>query len=422
MARLLFLSHNLPYPPHAGVTSRTFNVLQQLAESFEIDLLSFHRRAYHPGRESVESAQAVLAGSTRRSITFPLESSYSRWEYCRRHLTSLLTGTAYTVNAYRSREFHGTLRRLLEGEQYDLIHVDSIVLSEYATAATGSVRVCTHHNVESQLLRRMASRLGRGPKSAYVRLQANRMETLEQMLCPTFAANIVVSESDGEYLGRMSPGARFEVIGNGVDCGYFYPRAGFEQNDDVVFVGGMTWSPNWDGLRYFVTDIWPQVLRKRPTTRFTTVGDCSASQQEFLESVPNVRVAGHVDDVRPYVWRAGCVVIPLRVGGGTRIKILDSWALGKAVISTPIGCEGLRAIDGANIIVRSDPQEFAAAVCEVLDNAQWRGQLGSEGRRTAVAHYDWKVLGARIRSLYHSLMRQQKQPVEQPEPHVRSHA
>jgi len=400
--RILFLSHNLPYPPHAGVTHRTYNALRELASEFLVDVLAFHRKAYHPGADSVAAAVDALSHHGRvRAV--PLACSYSRIELVKGHISSILNGRVYTLSQYASADYRSALDRLLRSEPYDVVHIDSIVLAGYAKALDRYPIVCVHHNAESDLLWR-ASRLERNPlKSGYLSLQARRMAALEQECCPAFAANVVVSALDREKLAALAPEARFEVIENGVDCHFFRPGKSEDDTRRVVFVGGLSWPPNWDGVLFFLREIWPLLRARVPALSLDLVGSCTDRQRRLLKKHPGVNVLGRVDDIRPYVRRAGCAVVPLRVGGGTRIKILDAWAMGKAVVSTALGCEGLRYADEGNILVRDTARDFADAVTRVLENRRLRQDLGDTARRTAMEHYSWSSLGRRMRELYHEV-------------------
>ncbi|HSM60537.1 MAG TPA: glycosyltransferase family 4 protein, partial [Longimicrobiales bacterium] len=251
--------------------------------------------------------------------------------------------------------------------------------------------VCGHHNVESALLARRAEAEPSRVRRAYLRLQSRLQETEERTAAPSVALNLVCSEEDRAELSRIAPGARIAVVSNGVDTGQFQPATG--GSEGIVFVGGVSWLPNADGMRWFMEKVLPLVRRELPDVPVTWVGRASDENAAQYRERHGVTLTGYVEDIRPYVARAACFVAPIRVGGGTRLKVLDAWAMGKAVVSTSVGCEGLDARDGENILVRNDPGDFAAAVVRVLRDAGMRRALGSAARETAVALYDWGVIG-----------------------------
>jgi glycosyltransferase involved in cell wall biosynthesis len=183
-----------------------------------------------------------------------------------------------------------------------------------------------------------------------------------------------------------------------------------------VFVGGTTWFPNKDGLDFFRTDILPHLRAGEPAVEVSWVGRCSEEEKRTVWEQDQIEMTGYVPDIRPWVHAAACFIVPLRVGGGTRLKVLDAWAMGKAVVSTSVGCEGLLATDGHNILIRDDPAEFASAVQAVLRDSELRHRLGREARRTVEQHYGWESIGLKLANEYldilagHDAMDDRQQP------------
>jgi polysaccharide biosynthesis protein PslH len=169
-------------------------------------------------------------------------------------------------------------------------------------------------------------------------------------------------------------------------------------------VGGYGWYPNRDALEFFAADILPDVRAAEPEVRVQWVGRAPKATQTWYRQRYGIELTGYVDDIRPYVHSASCYVAPLRVGGGTRLKILDAWAMGKAVVSTSIGCEGLSARDGDNILIRDDPRAFADAVRLVLADEDLRIRLGESARRTTEERYDWDIIGRDMLAEYHRVI------------------
>ncbi|MEP6474534.1 MAG: glycosyltransferase family 4 protein, partial [Gemmatimonadota bacterium] len=208
--------------------------------------------------------------------------------------------------------------------------------------------------------------------------------------CGRVALNITVSDADADQLRAIAPQGRYLTVPNGVDVGAFRPAAG--SGKGVVYVGGTTWFPNRDALDYWSAEIHPLFRQLVGDVPVKWVGRATEQEQRQFAADPGIELTGYVQDVRPYVHEAGCFIVPLRIGGGTRLKILDAWAMGKAVVSTSIGCEGLRAVDGQNILIRDSPKEFAEAVALVLRDAALRQRLGAAARQTVEETYSWEVL------------------------------
>src|SRR5256885_4753444 len=278
--------------------------------------------------------------------------------------------------------------------------MDSLDLSGYLPALEGLPIVCVHHNIEATLLRRRAGLERRRWRAAYIRHQSRLVEREAQRWLGRVALNVAVSSADRDDLLRLAPGARCAVVPNGVDVGRFQPAGA--PGTGIVGVGGTNWFPNHDALSYLATELLPRLrTRQHPVVRW--VGRASPDDQRRYRDAYDIDLTGYVDDVRPFVEQAACFVVPLRVGGGTRLKILDAWAMGKAIVSTAVGCEGLAAEDGRNILIRDDPEAFAQAVRAVLQHGALRRRLGIEGRRTVERHYSWDGIGESMLPLYRSL-------------------
>ncbi len=402
--RLLVLAQSLPYPPHSGVANRTFNVLRQLRIRYDVDLVAFYRTNHQPDRAAREAAwrslQAVAA-SVAEPTPIPNEHSAIRklWD----HLRSLVSGRAYTHYEYDSSTFERRLQATLRARRPDIVHLDSLDLHRWLPDLPSSPIACTHHNVESDLLRRYA--LGLKPAlQRYVRTQADRVEAVERELCPRLALNVMVSEIDARRLRVLAPGAPTEIVPNGTDTDYFQPTHAGTTSGRVVFVGPTYSHPNRDAVEFLLQQIWPHVRAADLHASLRLIGRNAAADHTRYAAAPGVSPLGYVPDIRPEVAEAGCCVVPIRIGGGTRLKILDAWAMGKAVVSTSIGCEGLDAVDGENILVRDAPDAFAGAVLEVLHDATLRNRLERNARRTAIESYSWNVVGRRLHAAYDQLL------------------
>lgn len=389
--RLLYLSHTLPYPPHQGVEIRALNTLRLLASRFDVTALCFHRFSDAPLLADALTALRPLADVR----AFRIPQSIHRGRFAWDHLRSVLRRRVYTEYMYASAEFRDALTETLERGRFDVVHVESVTdLAGYLPMLSGVPVVGTHHNVESQLLHRRADVEGAALRRAYIRFQAGLMERCEAAWVGRIQLNVMVSNQDHEELKRRCGGGRFLVVPNGVDTDQFRPSAA--EVDGIAFVGGSTWFPNRDALEYFAADILPVIRELTGSVRVRWIGRSTRADQQLFRERWDIELTGLVDDIRPLVAEAACFVVPLRVGGGTRLKILDGWALGKAIVSTSVGCEGLNAVDGENILIRDDVEGFARAVVDVLRDKSLRTRLAAAGRRTVEKEYSWTTLGLRL--------------------------
>ena len=403
--QLLFLSHCLPYPPQTGVTIRTFNILRQLVRGFDITLVMFSRVNHQPDAIARASARQALQDAGIRAMpAVPVPSEHSVVRRVWDHLRSIAARRAYTYYEYDSPNFKSRLRDVLAQCRPDLIHMDSIDLHAWLSELPEVPITCTHHDLESQGLQQRSEHVGSRVLGRYIRLQAEFVERAERLWCPSFAANLMMSDLDATRLETLVPGARTLVVPNGVDCAYFTPVSASPTAGRVVFVGGTYFFPNRDAVEYLMSDIWSRVRAARGSASLRLIGRSSEADQARYDAVPGVVSLGQVPDVRPHIAEACCCVVPIRFGGGTRIKVLDAWAMGKAVISTSRGCEGLEAVDGENILIRDTPQEIADAVVRVLDDGELRLRLGKGGRATVDERYSWDIIGERLREAYSDLL------------------
>ena len=409
--RLLFLAQCLPYPPHTGVATRTFNVLKQLQEAYDIDLVAFYRINHQPNRSALDQAREAL-GRVARFVAepTPIPNEHSALRKLWDHGRSVFSGRVYTYYEYHSRAFAQRLGAVLRARAPDLVHLDSLDLYRWLPELPQVPIACTHHDIDSELLRSRAQRLDQAILRHYLRLQAYRSERMARQLCPEFALNVMMSEMDARRLQALAPGAATLVVPNGTDPEYFRPNGGKPVPGRVVFVGPTFNFPNRDAVEFLLGEIWPRIRAADRTTSLRLIGRNATADQSRYAAESGVTPLGHVADVRPALSEAGCCVVPIRVGGGTRLKILDAWAMGKAVVSTSIGCEGLDAVDGENILIRDTADAIANAVLQVLSDATVRSRLERNGRRTATETYSWSAVGHQIRSAYDALLAQAAAP------------
>jgi glycosyltransferase involved in cell wall biosynthesis len=316
----------------------------------------------------------------------------------------VVTGRAYTYYEYWAPEFERQLDGLAR-EAFDLVHLDSLDLYRWADRFTVPV-ACTHHNIESELLRLRSVHLDHPVLARYVAYQARLTERVEQRMAGAFALNLMMSSVDEQRLRRLAPSARTTVVPNGVDTGKLRPTPPeSEVPGRVVFLGPLYMFPNRDGIEFFISEVWPAVRHRRPDATLRLIGAAADSDRERLGGVEGVECLGFVNDITEHIAAAECCIVPLRVGGGTRLKLLDYWALGKAVVSTSLGAEGLALRDGDNILLRDSASAFADATVALLDDPQLRHRIGTGARKTAEEVYDWNLIGNKLLADYRGLLK-----------------
>jgi sugar transferase (PEP-CTERM/EpsH1 system associated) len=261
------------------------------------------------------------------------------------------------------------------------------------------------HNVESEIWRRHADTAKNPLVRALYRQQYRRMPRFERRAVARFDRVLAVSDADRDTFTRLYPGAiqrTVQVIPTGVDAEYFTPSGPPSPSDDrsIVFTGSMDWLPNEDAMLSFCRDVLPRVRAAEPRATLTIVGRRPTTAVQRLAADQGVLVTGRVEDVRPYLERATVFAVPIRVGGGTRLKIFEAMAMGKAVVSTTVGAEGLDVVPDLHLLVADGPQNFADAIVSLFRDVERRRQLEQAGRTLVIDRYDWAAVAV---SLEHAL-------------------
>jgi glycosyltransferase involved in cell wall biosynthesis len=402
--KILWVSHNVPYPPKSGVLQRNYNLLREASKRGEIYLLAVHQDKILPVPLNMDEARRELGRFCKRieTVRLAIDSSRAVWLWV--VLKSVFTRDPFAANWIKSTQLGRKLRRMLSEIDFDLVHFDTISLAVYRDEVHGIPSVLNHHNMESKLMERRGKIEPHPLKKMYYRMEAKKIRRFEATHCRAFDVNFTVSDLDGEWLLEVDPELRIEVIPNGVDMEYFRPSGVPRVPGNIIFIGGMNWYPNRDAVMHLCRDIWPLVKKGFPSATLTIVGaDPPQAVTTLASDDPNVTVTGFVDDVRPYYESADIYVCPMRDGGGTRLKILDSLAMKKALVSTTMGCEGVEVTPERNVLLADTPEQFLAQIERILTDSSLRNSLGEEGRRLIEHRYSWHVIGRKLDQVYESL-------------------
>jgi glycosyltransferase involved in cell wall biosynthesis len=309
------------------------------------------------------------------------------------------------TQCYFFPEFAAKINALVRRRDIDLVQIEHSILAGYRDAVPPGCRpltVLSFHNVAAQQYRRLA-RLAAGPGDWVVRaLKAYLMRGWEGRLAGRFDHCLVVSCADRELLRAQAPGLAVSVVPNGTNADR-PPLPEAEAGNDLLFVGVMGYPPNADGVIHFCRTILPLVRREVPDARLLIVGHSPPEAVRRLAG-DGVVVTGAVADVLPYYQQARVCVVPLRAGAGTRLKILEAMALGRPVVSTAVGCEGLEVTDGDHLHVADEPVAFARRVVRLLRARPLREALAARARRLVEERYAWPIIGDRLLGLYRQLM------------------
>jgi len=401
---VLWLSHNVPYPPKTGVLQRNYNLLKQASQLATIHLVAASQKPILPIEYDARQISRELGKICKNIhiIHLPIHSrkTIRLWTLFK----SVFTKDPYSVNVLKSREMHRTITEITSNVEFDIVHFDTIGLAEYYDDAGTVPKILNHHNIESHLMKRRSYIERNILKKLYYKIEASKLRKYESRHASRFDINITVSEDDKRLLQQLIPGCRIAVVPNGVDTDYFTKRNKQPVPKSLLFVGGMNWYPNRDAILYFCRQIWPLLTKEIPDVSLTVVGaQPPRTLLTLAQTDPRITVTGFVDDVRPYFTNAEVCICPMRDGGGTRLKILDTLSMGTPLVSTTIGCEGIHLTPEQHVLLADTPSQFVGQITRLFHSPELRQKLSREGRTLVERKYSWDIIGNTLRHIYADL-------------------
>lgn len=399
--RLLYFAPHAPWPLTTGARLRNYHLARQLGAHCSVSFVGLQA----PSDQA--SPDPPADSDFERSITLTRGKSYTPANIVR----GLLGPTPVTLLNYFHRDAADELSKLIDHWKIDALQLEGVHLMPYLpfirrTRQNPKVLV-DWHNIESELMYRFAA----GATAPLRRLAAKRtaglIETKEDELLASCPVHTVTSDRERTQLLRRSPSADIQVIPNGVDVGFFSDYAGSAPGRSelsspgpaILFVGSMDYHANVDAVVWFAEKIWPAFKKRCPGARFFVVGRDPAPQVRGLAGA-DITITGTVEDVRPWYAGAAAVVVPIRTGSGTRLKILEAMAAGVPVVSTRLGAEGLEVENGAEVLLADSEAEITRALGEVVSSPELARQLSESARKVVAARYDWRTSGRRLYRIY----------------------
>lgn len=409
--KLLILTPQLPYPPQQGTSLRNFHIIRGLAARHEITLLSF----LEENQSADPQANAPLWDLCRRVVTVPVPPR-SKGQRLHQFITSPRPDMAHRLY---SPIFNAQLTDLLHQETFDVVQVEGIELARCMNIvrrhSPGSKLLFDNHNAETELQRRNLQtdlrQPRRWPAALYSSVQVDRLRRFEGWACLTADWVTAVSDTDKQLLERLmapllalapQPPTPITVIPNCLDVAQYQLDEAAPIPFDVLFSGKMDYRPNVDAALWFADAVWPRILAERPLSTWAIVGQKPHPRLDRLRHLPGVTLTGWVERVQPYLAGASVAVLPFRIGSGTRLKLIEAMAAGKALVSTPIGAEGFPVQSGREIVLAEGAEEMATAVLRLLTHPAERAQLGRAAQQFA-AQYDWRVVIPQFERIYEAM-------------------
>lgn len=405
--RLLYFTHRASWPLNTGAKLRNYYLAHGLAKHTKVTFLAFEDDSGdYLSSESLD-AKAEFAKPLERVITLVRGKAYTPGRVFR----GVFGEHPISVENYTTTEMNDLVVRLCNEMDFDAVQVEGVHLAAYLPALRAArskpVLVCDWHNIESEVQRRY----GENTKKPHIKLAAYlfaaRLAAYEPRFARKFDAHVTVSERDRQMLQDLVPEAKVYAVDNGVDVGSFDEV--HRQNEEspgkagrLVFVGSMDYHANVDAAREFATGPWPKIRERHPGFTFSVVGRSPTPEVLALAKLPGVEVTGSVRDVRPYYVGAVAAVVPLRIGGGSRLKILEAMAAGVPVVSTVLGAEGIPS-DGDAMITRSSVDGLGEAVLGLVSDPEKAARMMSAGRTLVQKRYDWGAIGETLMGVYRAL-------------------
>lgn len=382
-----------PVPPDFGGALRVYHLLRQVARRHRVTVLTY--------------GTPEDAGRIRSEFDLPeVRVVAATWKAAQRRagqLFSTFTTHSFFQQSVVGPEFQKALDDLLTNERFDVVQTEFSHLGPF-TLRTDALKVLDTHNVEYDNFRRMYESSPWGVKKLHYGLEFQKMKADELAWCRMQDVVLTTSDRDKELFAQ-DLATPIHVVPNGMDGEYFAPRADVAVEEaSIVFTGMMAYVPNHDGIGWFLDEVLPKIHAQRPEVKLYVVGK---NPPDAIKARANdkVVVTGTVPDVRPYVWKSSVYVVPLRMGGGTRLKVAEALAMKKPMVTTRIGCEGIDLKDGESCLMADSPQDFADAVLRLLGDKKLRTVLAENGGRVAKQKYDWNVIGETLEKIYQSAKR-----------------
>ena len=394
--RILWLKTEVLHPVDKGGKIRTYNMLKELKREHHVTYLTLDdgTASAEDKKNASEYCHELVCIPHARREKFTPGFYYEL-------LLNLVSSNAYAIKKYESRAMR---REIVERDRrgaFDLLVCDFLAPAVNVPADLTTPAVLFQHNVEAMIWKRHYEVQSNPVKKAYLYGQWQKMRRFEREMCGRFDAVIAVSADDREQMKNEYGAKAVFDVPTGVDVEFFQPNNTVKPvPNSLVFTGSMDWLPNDDAIRYFTREILPLIKNKVPDVKLTVVGRNPApALVDLSKEDPSLIITGRVDDVRPYMENAAAYIVPLRIGGGTRLKIFEAMAMEKAVVSTTIGAEGLPLTNGIELLLADEPETFAAAVVSVLSDQDYAAELGQRAAAVVRENFGWRQVTERFISI-----------------------
>ena len=386
--KMLWVKADFLHPTDRGGQIRTLEMLKRLHQRHEIHYVALERG--DPTRASEYCSKA-----------YPIEHhvpAKNTAAFGGQLLKGLISPLPVAVSRYQSDAMKQKVETLSKREKFDCVVCDFLFPAPNI-ADLGSC-VLFQHNVEAIIWKRHAENAPTPAHRWYFQMQARRMKAYEGEVCGAVKSVVAVSDIDADRMRKDYHPRRVDAIPTGVDLKYFAPTHATPRSSDLVFLGSMDWMPNIDGAEWFVREVLPLIRKRKPDCSVALVGrKPTRAVLDLVNGDPGIQVTGTVPDVRPYLWGATVSIVPLRIGGGTRLKIYESMAAGVPVVSTTIGAEGLPVEPGTQILIADDPASFTECCVRLMEDPAGRTRMTEAARQMVSSRFSWEAVACEFERL-----------------------
>ncbi|MEM7798155.1 MAG: glycosyltransferase [Chloroflexota bacterium] len=401
---ILFLTPQIPFPPQQGASLRNFYIIKGVAQGHRVDLLTFYENEQDQEPATIQPLLNLL--DRFEAIDLPKRNTLDR-------LRSLFLSPLPDMgHRLYSKAFQARLIDWLQSKSYAVIQIEGIELARYIPIirkhALSAIIVFDNHNAETDLQRRIYKTdlfsfyPKRWAKGLYSLIQVQKLDRFEKEVCQAADHVTAVSQADAALIQPYRRPGQTPVLSipNVIDVGEWTRLSRHEKKQyHLLFMGKMDYRPNVDGVLWFMQTCWPEVLHRVPEIKFVIVGKNPSPEIEQLDKHPQIDVTGFVESIEPYVMQSDLMIMPLRMGSGTRLKLIQGLAAGIPIVSTTTGAEGVGARDREHLLLADTPERFVGAVVELLNDPSLQNRLCKNGKVLASA-FDWRAVVTRFESLY----------------------
>jgi polysaccharide biosynthesis protein PslH len=397
--RILQIANKFPYPAKDGGSIATLSLAKSfVALGHQVTILAINTSKHYtdPGTLPADLAAAI------KFIAVPVDTGIRVTSLIRNYLFSSLP---YNAERFISKAVEDTLVRLLKEEDFDIIQLEGLYLAPYIDAirsCSGAKIVMRAHNIEHEIWERTVSQQT-GVRKIYLKHLSGRIRRMELQYMNRYDAILPITERDGNRLKELGCLLPCHVVPMGINAGTLLPDHSHLEFPSLFHIGALDWMPNQEGLLWFFENVWGRILEKHPGLKFYLAGRNAPPKFTSLP-YPNIEYLGEVENAYEFIRSKSVMIVPVLSGSGMRIKIIEGMVLGKAIVTTPIGTEGIATTHGKDIFIADNPQDFARHVCTLVENRALCLKIGENARNFVAEHYDNSAITSSLAAFYKNLL------------------